>query len=242
MIFLKIFMMLVIASTLFGIEITPASFVYDLDPSGITQDVVFYNRKDKPERVRVSFKPYEKDGENKYLGKWGTIFPKIVTIGPDEQKTVKFSLEPPGNLPNGEYRALLFMEELEQKALNNVDGKVTLKSGNMTQINMIINLGIVVYGYSGNRDSLMISGEVTNVQLGKKILKFTLKNNGEITKPYSLVYEGTDKKDGKPVVETENLIVVQGYSENIEKEIPKELNVKKIYIKDSKERILKTIK
>lgn len=234
--------MLALGTTIFGIEITPASFVYDLDSSGLTQDVVFYNRKDKPERVRVSFRPYGKDGEDKYLGKWGTIFPKIITVGPDEQKTVKFSLEPPGNLPAGEYRAVLFMEELEQKALNNVDGKVTLKNGNVTQINMLINLGITVYGYSGNRESLKVAGEVTNIKLGKSNLSFHLKNSGEITKPYVLTYEGTNKKDGKPVIETENLIVVQGYSENIEKEFPKNMNIRKIYVKDSKGRILKTIK
>lgn len=240
-ILLNFLLMLMVTTTLLGIEITPSSFVYDLDSTGLTQDVVFYNRKDRPERVRVSFKPYGKDGENKYLGKWGTIYPKIITVGPDEQKTVKFSIEPPGNIPAGEYRALLFMEELEQKALNNVDGKVTLKNGNVTQINMLINLGVVVYGYGGNRDALKVSGEVTNVKLGKSKLSFTLKNNGEITKPYVLVYEGINKKNGKPIVETENLIVVQGYSENIDKELPKGINVKKIYVKDSKNTILKTI-
>lgn len=226
----------------FSIEITPSTFVYNLDGLGMTQDVVFYNRKDRPERVRVSFKPYREDKENKYLGKWGTIFPKIITVGPDQQKTVKFSIEPPSGLPKGEYRALLFMEELEQKSLNNVEGKVVLKNGSTTQINMLINLGVVVYGYVGDPESLKISGKVTNLKNSSGAVSFDLENDGEITKPYKLIFEGIDKKTGEFKAETKDIVVVQGYKEKVSEKYPKNLNVKKIYLKDSKDRKIQDIK
>lgn len=242
--FIKIIlsMMLLLVTKAFSIEITPSTFVYKLDGLGLTQDVVFYNRKDRPERVKVSFKPYNEDKDEKYLGKWGTIFPKIVTIGPDQQKTVKFSIEPPSGLPNGEYRALLFMEELEQKSLNNVEGKVVLKNGSTTQINMLINLGVVVYGYVGDPESLKVSGKVTNLKNSSGIVSFELENDGEITKPYKLIFEGTDKKTGEFKAETKDIVVVQGYKEKISEKYPKDLNVNKIYLKDSKDRKIQDIK
>lgn len=234
--------MLLLGTKVFSIEITPSTFVYNLDGLGMTQDVIFYNRKDRPERVRVSFKPYREDKENKYLGKWGTIFPKIITIGPDQQRTVKFSIEPSLGLPKGEYRALLFMEELEQKSLNNVEGKVVLKNGSTTQINMLINLGVIVYGYVGAPESLKISGKVTNLKNSSDVVSFDLENDGEITKPYKLIFEGIDKKTGEFKVETKNIVVVQGYKEKVSEKYPKNLNVKKIYLKDSKGRKIQDIK
>lgn len=242
--FIKIIlgMMLLLITKAFSIEITPSTFVYKLDGLGLTQDVVFYNRKDRPERVRVSFKPYREDKDEKYLGKWGTIFPKIITIGPDQQKTVKFSIEPPSGLPNGEYRALLFMEELEQKSLNNVEGKVVLKSGSTTQINMLINLGVVVYGYVGDPESLKVSGKVTNLKNSSGVVSFDLENDGEITKPYKLIFEGIDKKTGEFKAETKDIVVVQGYKEKVSEKYPKNLNVNKIYLKDSKDRKIQDIK
>lgn len=235
--------LLVLSAKIFAIEITPASFVYNLDAFGLTQDVVFYNRKDKPERVRISFKPYKEDKEEKNLGKWGTIFPKIITIGPDEQKTVKFSIEPPSGLPKGEYRALLLMEELEQKSLDNVEGKVVLKkNGSTSQINMLINLGVVVYGYVGDPSSLKISGKVKNLKDNAGTISFNLENNGEITKPYELIFEGIDKKTEKFKTEIRSIMVVQGYEEKISEKYPKNLNVKKIYLKDANGKVIQNIK
>lgn len=226
----------------FGIEITPSTFVYQLDSLGLTQDVVFYNRKDKPERVKISFKPYKTDAQDKYLGKWATIYPKITSINPDSQKTVKFSIEPPPNLNRGEYRALLFMEELEQKALDNIEGKVTLKNGNTTQINMLINLGVLVYGYVGDPSTLKISGKVTNPTTTKSSVSFNLKNDGEITKPYKLVFSGKDLKTKEDKIISENIVVVQGYEEFITKDIPKDINVLSIVLIDSNEKVLNKFK
>ncbi|MGL4866072.1 MAG: hypothetical protein ACRC4T_23520 [Cetobacterium sp.] len=242
----KIFTLLTAASiftsTAFGIEITPSNFVYNLDPLGLTQDVVFYNRKDRPERVRVSFKPYQTDDSSKYLGDWATVYPKVITVSPDSQKTVKFSIEPPNNLKNGEYRALLYMEELEQKALDNIEGKVVLKNGSTTQINMLINLGVIVYGYVGNPDSLKVSGKVSNVNLSNNNIKFTLENNGEITKPYTLTFSGVDPKTKKITTIDKNIVVVQGYKEVISESIPKDIKIQTIILKDINNNIIQKFK
>lgn len=233
--------------TIFGLEsysidITPAAFVYNLTSVGLTQDVVFYNRKDSPERVKVSFKKYKDDNEEKNLGKWATVYPKIVTVGPDQQKVVKFSIEPPKGLEKGEYRALLFMEELEQKALNNLEGKVVLKEGNTTQIKMLINLGVVVYGYVGDPSTFKVSGKVSDLKLRNNSLEFYLENDGEITKPYSLVFEGIDKKTKEITSKTIIVAVVQGYKEKVEHDYPLDIEVSKIYIKDSNEKTIQVIK
>ena len=47
-----------------AIEIIPSTFVYQLSALGTTQDITFYNRKDKPERIKVTFKPFRTDSEN----------------------------------------------------------------------------------------------------------------------------------------------------------------------------------
>lgn len=224
-----------------AIEIVPGEFVYKLNALGLTQDVTFFNRKDRPERVKVSFIPYQKDPQEKYLGQWGTIFPKIITIGPKDQKTIKFSLEPPAGLPKGEYRAVLFMEELEQKALN-PEGKVVLKEGTAnSQINMLINLGVVVYGYSGDPETLKVSGKVSNPKVLNSRIEFKLKNDGEITRPYTLVFEGIDK-NGKFKMENRGITVIEGYEDKINEIFPKDMKVQKIYLRDSRNNIITTFK
>lgn len=235
-------MLIITGTAAHGIEIIPSTFTYRLNPLGNTQDVTFFNRKDKPERVKVSFKPYRTDPESKYLGQWGTIYPKVITIPPKGQKTLKFSLETPSGLPKGEYRALLYMEELEQKALS-PEGKVVVREGiTSSQVNMLINLGVVVYGYSGNPDDLKVSGRVINEKVRNDDVSFTLENTGEISVPFKLVLEGTRKKDGSPKIEEINIMVVQGYSEKVVKDFPEDMKVNKIYVKDLKNNVIKTLK
>lgn len=231
-----------VVSTAKAIEITPADFVYQLDSLGNTQTVTFYNRKDRPERIKISFVPYQNDADSKYLGKWGTIYPRIITVPPKDQKEIKFSIEAPGGLPKGEYRAVLFMEELEQKNLN-PEGKVVMKQGTTnSQVNMLINLGVMVYGYSGNPDDLKVSGKVSEEKVLKNRIEFKLTNDGEVTKPYTLVFEGVDK-EGKMKIETVRLPVVQGYTEKINERYPETLTqVNKIYLKDANQGIIKNFK
>ena len=229
-------------SVALGIEITPSNFVYNLDPLGLTQDVVFYNRKDRPERVKISFRPYKNDNSSKYLGDWTTVYPKIITISPDSQKTVKFSIEPPNNLKNGEYRGLLYMEELEQKALDNIEGKVVLKNGSTTQINMLINLGVIVYGYVGDPNNLKISGKVKKFNLSNSKIEFILENNGEITKPYTLTFSGIDPKTKKTTTIDKNIVVVQGYEEFISESIPKDIKIQTIILKDINNNMIQKFK
>lgn len=241
--FLKMcFGMLALASVAQAIEITPAEFVYQLDSLGNSQTVTFYNRKDKPERVKISFIPYQKDGEDKYLGNWGTIYPRIVTVPPKDQKDIKFSIEAPRNLPKGEYRAVLFMEELEQKALT-PQGKVIMKEGTTnSQVNMLINLGVIVYGYSGDPNELKVSGSVSEEKILETRMEFKLKNDGEITKPYTLFFEGVDK-EGKQRIINKNIVVIQGYEDKINEKLPEELaTINKIYLMDSNKNIIKTFR
>ena len=174
--FLTVFLgMFLFSGVAKAIEIIPSTYVYQLSALGVTQDVTFFNRKDKPERVKVSFKPFREDGEDKYLGKWGTIYPRVITIPPRGQKSMKFSIEPPAGLPKGEYRGLLFMEELDQKSLS-PEGKVILKDGvTSSQVSMLINLGVLVYGYVGDRDSLKVSGKVSGEKIKTDEMNFHLK-------------------------------------------------------------------
>ncbi len=240
--FLTVFLgMFLFSGVTKAIEIIPSTYVYQLSALGTTQDVTFYNRKDKPERIKVSFKPFREDKDERYLGKWGTIYPRVITVPPRGQKSMKFSIEPPAGLPKGEYRALLYMEELEQKALN-PEGKVILKEGtSSSQISMLVNLGVVVYGYSGDRDSLKVSGKVSGEKVKKDEIEFTLENDGEISNPYTLVFEGT-RKDGSPRIQNTDIMVVQGYKEKVKMDFPEDMNVKKIHLKDSKGNILKVFK
>lgn len=241
--FLTVFLgMFLFSGVAKAIEITPASFVYQLSALGNTQTVTFYNRKDRPERIKISFIPYQQDGDDKYLGKWGTIYPRVITVPPKDQKEIKFSIEAPGNLPKGEYRAVLFMEELEQKSLT-PSGKVVMKEGTAnSQVNMLINLGAIVYGYSGNPNELKISGKVSEKKVLKNRVEFKLKNDGEVTKPYRLFFEGIDK-EGKNKIEHKNLVVVQGYEEKINHKFPETMTqVNKIYLLDSNNQLLESFK
>ena len=214
----------------YGIEVAPSSYIYRIDQGGMAQDVLLLNEKDKPERVKVSFKRYKDDSDEKSLEKWTTIYPKIVTIIPGGQKTVKFAIEPPEGLAKGEYRALIFFEELEQRALDFSGGKVIVSESVGTQLNFMISLGVVVYGYVGNPDDLIVNGEIKKMRLENGKKKGILRNTGEITRAYTIEITGRNAGGIEEIVK-EKRSVVQGYSDELIIDLPVDFKPRKVELK-----------
>ncbi len=235
-----IFVYVVLMMCVYGIEVAPSTYNYRIDQGGIAQDVLLLNENDKSERIKISFIKYRNDKEEKSLGKWTTVYPKIVSINPGSRKTVKFSIEPPSELKKGEYRSLIFFEELEQRALDFSGGKVVVSTSPSSQINFMISLGVVVYGYVGDPNDLVVNGKIKKVKREGNKITGIIQNNGEITKPYTLIVTGKNSKGFEEKI-TELRTVVEGYSDPLKIELPKGFRANKIELKGYNGSLLETL-
>ncbi|MGL5592564.1 fimbrial biogenesis chaperone [Cetobacterium sp.] len=156
---LVIFIML--SFTVFGFfrtSVAPGVFDVSLDRP-VTEEIIVVNNSNEPIRLKVYTGKEEGVEEREYLGEWIRVFPRMLTLDANSERRVKFSVRPPKNITNGEYKGLIFIEELPDV----VEGKTTLTLAGRH--------GLTVYGIKGKIDYKEIS--VSNI-------KFENKNNNKV--------------------------------------------------------------
>ncbi|MGL5766199.1 MAG: hypothetical protein ACRCX8_11220 [Sarcina sp.] len=156
---LVIFIML--SFTVFGFfrtSVAPGVFDVSLDRQ-VTEEIIVVNNSNEPIRLKVYTGKEEGVEEREYLGEWIRVFPRMLTLDANSERRVKFSVRPPKNITNGEYKGLIFIEELPDV----VEGKTTLTLAGRH--------GLTVYGIKGKIDYKEIS--VSNI-------KFENKNNNKV--------------------------------------------------------------
>ncbi|MGL4902367.1 MAG: fimbrial biogenesis chaperone [Cetobacterium sp.] len=156
---LVIFIML--SFTVFGFfrtSVAPGVFDVSLDRP-VTEEIIVVNNSNEPIRLKVYTGKEEGVEEREYLGEWIRVFPRMLTLDANSERRVKFSVRPPKDITNGEYKGLIFIEELPDV----VEGKTTLTLAGRH--------GLTVYGIKGKIDYKEIS--VSNI-------KFENKNNNKV--------------------------------------------------------------
>ncbi len=98
-----------------GVEITPLTFRFSLERN-ITQELNVINGGDESVRYRVSvMRPDNQSNPNLYMGDWVRYYPKILSVPPKSSRVVRFRVNAPEGLEDGEYRAYLALEEIPKK-------------------------------------------------------------------------------------------------------------------------------
>lgn len=98
-----------------GVEISPLTFRFSLERR-ITQELNVINGGDESVRYRVSIvRPDNQSDPSHYMGEWVRFYPKILSVPPKSSRVVRFRVNAPEGLKDGEYRAYLALEEVPKK-------------------------------------------------------------------------------------------------------------------------------
>lgn len=193
--FLSSFMFFVALSiTSFGFfrtSVAPGVFDVSLDRP-VTEEIIVVNNSNEPIRLKV-YTGKDSDTESKdYLGEWVRVFPRTLSIEGQSERRVKFSVRPPKDIQNGEYKGLIFIEELPEV----VDGKSSLTLAGRH--------GLTVYGTKGKVDysGLTVSDiKFENVGNSKIEIAVTVANKSEYSIKPEVLINYLDKR-GKVVSES----------------------------------------
>ncbi|MGL5277798.1 MAG: fimbrial biogenesis chaperone [Cetobacterium sp.] len=142
----------------FRTSVAPGVFDVSLDRP-VTEEIIVVNNSNEPIRLKVYTGKEQETDEKDYLGDWIRVFPRTLSLDAQSERRVKFSVRPPKDITNGEYKGLIFIEELPEV----VDGKTTLTLAGRH--------GLTVYGTKGKVDYSGIT--VSNI-------KFENKNNSKV--------------------------------------------------------------
>jgi P pilus assembly chaperone PapD len=132
------------------LAVSPHRYEVSFDQrGGRTEALMVKNLSDEPVTVRITLANWDLDQDNQVrviepredsLDQWLVVNPLQVTIPPDTPQTIRWAIMPRQAPQTGEYRALLFVEEL-------LDDKPT-QTG--TQLRMKMRMGIPVYAQYGD--------------------------------------------------------------------------------------------
>lgn len=121
----------------FNFSVSPTGFEVNLEKR-VTNEVTVTNPNNYSMRIKVETEKPENCKEEEYLGEWVTIYPKIVTLAPFEEKVIRFSIRKPTVLKKGRYRTYLVFKEIPSK----VQGE-----REKANIQILGEIAINVYGY-----------------------------------------------------------------------------------------------
>lgn len=133
-----------------GFSVIKPSFGITLDRTK-TQEQLIMNTGNRNLRIKIyTEKPANLKDEALYMGDWVKVYPRYVTIPANGRKRVRFIVKPPKNrnITDGEYRCVLYYEEIKQKG----DEGFSLR------------VGTPIYGRTGN---LTYAAEYEKLKLNK---------------------------------------------------------------------------
>ena len=171
--FMTIFMFIISFINVFGyINIAPSSFDKNIGKGGY-QEFTLYNQTNIPFRYKIT--PIAMENNKKVSGdmsKWIEVYPKIVTVNPQDSKKFKVYIKAPKEVVNGDYGAFLNIRQMSAPKIKD-DKKENLGAGAIIMVNL--NLGI--YGYVGDENP-KVSYTTPNIYKkdNKVYLKMKIKN------------------------------------------------------------------
>lgn len=133
-------------------QVSPTRFEFPLDRR-FTNYFSVTNNSSAVLRLRITTAFLEADargglveraGSPHDLAPWLVLNPRRFTLEPSARRVVRFSVRPPAELPPGEYRTVVFFEELPPRP---EDGGA---EGTAVQIQILTRLGVTIYGRVGD--------------------------------------------------------------------------------------------
>lgn len=170
------------------INLAPSSFDKNIGKGGY-QEFTLYNQTDIPFRYKITpimMKNNEK--ADKDMSKWVEVYPKIVTVEPQDSQKFKVYIKAPKNSETGDYGAFLNIRQMSAPKVKGEEEKQNLGAGAIIMVNL--NLGI--YGYVGDEKPKLTCIEKPKISIrdGKSYLKMKLKNVTNRLVKMKVVVEG----------------------------------------------------
>lgn len=156
----------------FSFHITPTFFEKRIDGGGEYQEFTLKNSTDRTVRYKISFLPGLGKFEN--MSEWIEFSPKVLTIKPQSESTLKVYIKAPKGAKEGEYSALLNAKTI---TVPKIDRAPYEKVEAAAAIGLDISLEIVSYVGELNPDLLVTNLKIIEDKDGKAILTFNIKNN-----------------------------------------------------------------
>ncbi len=158
-----------------ALKVAPQRLVFRIDdPETTTQVVIVTNTSDKPIRVKVYPEMAPEQKQEEYLGDWIVVYPRLLSLQPGEKKYARFTVRTPEEIQDGEYRALLFFEEIYQQPENQEEAE-----GIELDFQLLTKLGINIYGQYGQ---ILHRGSLEEVELlmedGQLLIRGNFVNRG----------------------------------------------------------------
>lgn len=136
-------------------QVSPTRFEFSLDKR-FTNFFTITNNSESTLRIRIypkfiefgeGGKFMEKVGHIHDLSRWMVFNPRLVTIRTKQKRIIRFSVRPPKEIDTGEYRAVVFFEELPAEAKGSFKAGKT--PGVTLDLKLLTRLGVTLYGLRG---------------------------------------------------------------------------------------------
>ena len=140
-----------------GFQVSPSRFEFSIEQR-YTNFFTITNNSADPIRVRiyprfVAFdadgRPAERESDPYDLGAWLVFNPRQVALAPRQRRVIRFSVRPPPKLAPGEYRAVVFFEELPSAPPTLEKKEEQPPQGVGLSLSLLTRLGVTLYGRVG---------------------------------------------------------------------------------------------
>ena len=163
-------------------QVSPTRFEFPLDKR-YTEFFTVTNTAADPVRLRVYPKFVTFDADNKLLegvqsphdlSRWVVLSPRRLSLQPEQRQVVRFSVRPPSGLTGGEYRTVIFFEELPPPP----DPEQPLQGEeSQYQLRLLTRLGVPLYGMAGAKSvGVLLGNEGVTTQGNQVVLRAQLTN------------------------------------------------------------------
>jgi fimbrial chaperone protein len=146
-----------------GLAVQPVRLF--MDPGRTTESIQLRNESGKPLPLQIRAFEWRQDeqGRDRYQPTSELIvFPRMMTLEPDEQRIVRIGVR--GMAPEGEHTYRIYLEELPEPESAPVEGLKTL-----------LRIGVPVFRRPASID---VAGEVTGLHLDDCLVGFNVANRG----------------------------------------------------------------
>ena len=156
-----LFFIAALNASAFNIGVAPTGFYTSLDKNE-THEIMVSNNTINSVKIEVVAEGAE-GWENHDMSQWIKIYPKNLVLKPNGSRSIRFSIQKPKDIVEGEYKTRLVFKELPGSETENeevVDSSTEAK----VSFELLTEINIEAYGLKGKRDA---QGEF----LGHKIEK-----------------------------------------------------------------------
>ena len=199
-------------------QVSPSRFEFSLERR-FTDFFIVTNNSDRALRLRVYPMFMHRDGTGKLvelqghpydMSPWLVLNPRLVRLQPGDRRIVRFSVRPPAELDEGEYRTVLLFEELPGAPTRSQPGpQQEGQQGLQLRLKLLTRLGVSIYGLKGERrnDVAFVRGKTT-IESDRALFTGNFTNRGNAHVLLSIKARLVSEDDAV-VHEAEMLLVLQ---------------------------------